>query len=188
MATQIGAGSIIRRGADRLSAKELQTFIDNPEQLEKILEEIDARRDVFLEAEKAAKDKLAEVAKAETSVEEREAALQDSAALLEQQVEVSDQKHRDNMEAQRRRKDEIDIRDKEVTALEARIDEMAMSDAAARSAAGEKLNAREAEINSCEAALEAQDHASVKKALELDKREKHLKTVASMVRQAVNGI
>ena len=61
----IKMSSILRRGADGLSAPQLSSLLENPDKVRAIIEEINARSAVFVEIEKSAKARLCVAEEAE---------------------------------------------------------------------------------------------------------------------------
>lgn len=124
-------GAILRRGADRLTAAELSRLMDNPEEVDRIIKDINARREVYLKTESDAKAELERLEGTQKALAEGEAALAEGeAALVSGRAEAAE-KHASDMEAlgrrtkevlekesaQAERKTEVDIREQEVVRL-----------------------------------------------------------------------
>ncbi len=116
MALQITAGKLFSRGTDGMSPAQLQQILDNPQQVEKIYEEMDNRIAIFRKVR-------GEVLAAQTKLEASESALAEHDAKLAEEREalVADSKnwtakHEADMGALSRRTREV--REREEAAIE----------------------------------------------------------------------
>ena len=76
-------GVILRRGADKLTAEQLKSLMDNQAEVDRIVDDINARRDLFLKTEADAKAALDELAAAEKALAEGQDDLRDALADFE---------------------------------------------------------------------------------------------------------
>ena len=107
MATAVKTGVILRRGASNMPAKDLKALLDNDGEAERIITEIDARRDVYLEAERAAVAAQKKVEASEEALAKHEADLDEGLAALEADRADADRKHQADMDALGRRSREV---------------------------------------------------------------------------------
>ncbi len=96
-------GAVLRRGADKLTAAELKSLMDNPAAVDRIIKDINARREVYLKTENDATAALDKLAAAQKALSEGQAALAtDQAALVAGRADAAE-KHASDMEALGRR-------------------------------------------------------------------------------------
>lgn len=108
MPTQISRpGAILRRGADKLTAAELKVLMDSPEQVDRIIQDINARRDVFFKTEAAATAALKNLEAAQSTLAEGEATLAEGEVALSKARTEAAEKHASDMEALGRRTREV---------------------------------------------------------------------------------
>ena len=127
---ELTAGKLIRRGPGTLNQAQFKWLLDRSEKVDEILKEIDARRDVYLEAEAAAQARIREAEKAEAGLIEQEQSVAKARDDLAAKTEEAERKHLADMAALNRRLEEIDAqaaemdkREAELTAREAKLKE-----------------------------------------------------------------
>ena len=119
---ELTAGKLIRRGPGTLNPAQYKWLLDRTEKLDEILKEIDARRDVYLEAEASAQARIREVEKAEDVLAEQEQSVAKARDDLAAKTEEAERKHLDDMAALNRRLKEIDAHEAEMDKREAAQD------------------------------------------------------------------
>lgn len=188
MVVEVTAGRILRRGTDGMRPSQLQYLLDNAGKVDAILDEIEARRAVFLKTEAAAKARLDEAEKAGVGLLARETVLVEGRADLEADIVKAEAKHRADMAALNRRTGEVTVQEtaaiERATALDAREQEIEDRGRAQEEQHRGRLEAVEAQ----EAAAEERDQALVKQSAGLDQRQNRLQTVAKMVKQAAASL
>lgn len=118
MMTNLKAGAILRRGTTGLRPDQLKDLYDNADKVKAILDEIEARRALFIEAERDAMERINEAEKVEAELAKREGVLVVEKAALEAATAEAEIKHKADMDA-------LGRRTREVVAKEAAMDERA---------------------------------------------------------------
>ena len=121
MVLQIKPGSVLRRGANKLTAAELKVLFDNSAAVDRIIEEIDARREVYLKTEREATDALKKLETAQEALAEGQAELAEDRAVFEAETAEAETKHKADMEALGRRTQEVADREGAATEVEATL-------------------------------------------------------------------
>ena len=185
MVVSVTAGRLLRRGTDGLRADQIKDLLDNAGKVDGILDEINARRDVFLDTEAKAMARIGEAEKAEAGLVEREGALTDAQAALDVEKADAANKRQAGMDALARRNREVmtseAASDERKTALNARAQEIEDKGHAQE----EELRGRLEAVEAQEAAAEERDQAQNKRESGLNDRQRSIETAASMVKQAV---
>lgn len=188
MATQIGAGVILRRGADKLTAAELKLLIDKREEVDRIIADIEARRAVYLEVEAGAKARISEAGNAEARLVEERRTLDADQAALEKAAAESERAHADAASDLARRAREVVAKETALVERSAALDARhAEIEVKARDMESE-MQDRENMVQGREEAVIEKELALVKRANGLDAREQRLNTVAGQVKAAVAGV
>ena len=81
-------GSILRRGADKLTVSELKALMDNPGEFDRIIKDINSRREAFLKTEADAKAALEKLEAAQKALAEDQAAHAEAVTDLEAREEL----------------------------------------------------------------------------------------------------
>lgn len=117
MPTQvIRPGVILRRGAHKLTAAELKPLMDNPDEVDRIIKDINVRRDLFLRAESDATAALDKLGTAQKALSEDQDTLAEGEAALSVGRADAAKKHTADMEALGRRT--MEVREKEAMQAE----------------------------------------------------------------------
>ncbi len=182
MATQVTAGTLLRRrGTDGLTPVMLDDLLKNPQKVQKILDDIDARRAVYLETEKRTQVTIDKLVAVEAGLTKREAALEKALAKLEEERTAAAEKHASNMEALSRRTREVGKREQTAddrdVALDARSNEIESQG-----------RIRETELAERERVVEAQEAASEKRDVELGKKARGIDDDATRLNTALRVV
>lgn len=185
MAVQVKAGKILRRGTDGLSPAQLKELLDNPDKVQAIIDDIEARRAVFLETEAATKARLAELEKTEADLSDRADAVVRARTALEEDTKAAAVLHRGDMDALGRRTREVIAKEGASVERTAALDVREGEIEAMGLKQENELRGRQEAIESAEAAAEVRDEALQKLTGELERRRTRIETAAKMVKQAV---
>lgn len=188
MARQIGAGTVLRRGANKLTAGELLEFTRDKKAVASIIKEIDARRDVYLETEKDATAALAKLEAAKTTLAEGQTKLAKDQEMVKSEFASIKAEHDDNMATQTRRKKELDAQAKEQDDVTEGLKAQAASIEGAALDRGNELADRELSIEQQEGDLEERLAKAMEAQKALDDRTVRIETAAKMVKKAVAGL
>ena len=188
MARQIGAGTVLRRGANKLTAGELLEFTRDKKAVASIIKEIDARRDVYLETEKDATAALAKLEVAQTTLAEGQTKLAKDQEMVKSEFASIKAEHDANMATQTRRKRELD--DQATAQVDREGSECSRVKEAARIALvrENELTERERVVEDQETALEDKQVEFVKADRAQSERRLRIETAATMVKKAVAGL
>ena len=185
MALQVTAGKILRRGTDGLTPAQLKELLDNTDKVQGILDEIEARRKVFLDTEAVIKAGAKAVEKDRADLVAREGVVATERADLDAAIAAAAAKDKADTDALSRRTREM--ADKELAsdgreeALGARAQEIEDHGRALEN----ELRAREEVVEAQESAVEEREQSLMTQSSALDVEEKRIKTVAKQVKQAV---
>lgn len=150
MATQVNPGSIIRRGAAKLTAAEMLELSKNQNRVDEIIAEIDARRDRYLEAVKDATDRQNLNEQVDLDLMEKAGQIEaDRSALVDAKSEHAGEVQ-DKEYALRRREEQV--RERETT-----LDAQAVAAQEAIDETNVQLNARGAALLAREESIEARE-------------------------------
>ena len=185
---EIKTGVILRRGTSGLRAEHLKYLLDNEDKVQAILDEIDARRVVFIDTEAKAKARVDEAERVEAGLVKREAGLAKTQDTLNNGIAKAEAKHQGDMAALSRRTSEVVVKeeasDELKTALDARAQQIE-DDGRKRET---ELAAREEAVEAREAACDDRELSLQEQATDLVERQRRLETAAKMVKQAVVGL
>ena len=145
-------GSILRRGADKLTAVELKTLMDNPVEVERIIKDINTRRAVYLKTEGDVKAALKKLEGVQKVLAKREAVLAEGQTALEAGCAEAAAVHAADMGA-------LGRRTKEVLEKEAKADERDAALGQRENAIERSGRTRETEFAAREGTLDARGKA-----------------------------
>ena len=185
MVTQVRAGAILRRGADKLTAGELKWLMDNEGEVERVIKDIDERRAVYQQAEQAASARVKAAEKAEAKVLADAAAVGEDRADLDKETAAAGAKHQLEMDALRRRTKEVFDRESAAAAHTTVLDGREQDIKDQGIAQENELRGRLEAVEEQEAAAEERDQALQEQAAELGGRLRKLVTAESLVKSAV---
>ncbi len=185
VSNDVTAGKLLRRGTDGVTTAQLKDLLDNEDKVQKILDDINARRAVFIESEGKALAAVAKLEKAELDLAAREDKLSAGHASLVTATAEAEFKHKGDMDVLTRRNREVTGKE---TAAEARAGglDAREKDIEAHGRTREtELAARQETVEAQEERAEQADAVLAQRRAVLDKREKRLDTASKMVKQAV---
>lgn len=184
MATQIGAGKLVRHGADRLRPEQLLYLVENEGEVNRIKTEIDEKRDGFLAAERALQAKADALDEVEENIARREAALAEAELALDARRVEGARSQAQSDAALSKRASIVAIREQGIedrtATLDAREEALAMRCASRE----DGFAARETAFAKREAVLSVKERTVQARAAELDAHAQRLATVAGQLRDA----
>lgn len=179
---------LLRRGTGGLTPAQLKDLLDNAPKVQAILDDIDARRAVFLETEKKTGAAADAAEKAEAAVAKREAAVAKDRAALQGESAEAAKKHQADMGALGRRTREVAGKEaastERTTALDARERKI---ETCGRTRENE-LRGREEALEAQEAAAEEREREMHQQATDINGHQRRIETAAAMVKKAVAAL
>ena len=188
MALKVSAGTILRRGMTGLTPPQQVFLLENADRVQAIIDEIEARRAVFLETEAATEARVSAVAKAEADLATREAAVVTDRADLDAATAEQANKRQADMEALGRRTREVVDKEAASSARTTALDEREQRIEDHGRTRENELRAREEALETRETAADERDRSMHGRSRGLGLRELRIETAEKIMKSAAASL
>ena len=188
MAVQMKIGRLLRRGTDVLPPQLLLELVKNQDKVEGVCNEIEERRKVYLETMALALARTEAAEKAEADLVKLAGQLKDARAKLEDDIAAAQKSEEAGKAELDRRGTEVDSSIMSLAITKRELDAQAKQLVAKGLEQEQRLRTWEDALDEQVVANEERDATLIKRASELDSREKRIATAASMVNAAVANV
>ena len=188
MATQVSVSAILRHGVQNIRADQIAFLVKNEKKVAEIFAEMEARRQVVVDTEKAARAREAAAEEAEAKLAATTDRIKKSEAALEEEKAKLKAERESEMAALGRRSREVIKNELAATERDAGLDARERDIESAEREQGNKLRSREDQIEVQEAEAEERIQADLRATAALEERERRIATAEKLMKQAIAGL